>query len=83
MCYENIVNITFLKNNFSLVQIKTSNNLHLGFIKNEKQEAYKTFHTCTTTALARHVYKDETVHDTSHTHTRQAFTIYESVIAAT
>ena len=70
VCYENIVNIIFLKNNISLVQIKTSNNLHLGFIKNEKEEAYETFHVCTTTALACHVYKDEIVHDTSHTHTR-------------
>ena len=75
VCYENIVNITFFKNNFSLVQIKTSNNLHLGFIKNEKEEAYETFHTCTTTALARHVYKDETVHDTSHTHTPSLYNL--------
>ena len=47
----------------------------------KKEEAYETFHMCTTAVLACHVYKDKTVHDTSHTH--QVFTVCESVIVTT
>ena len=53
-----------------MVQIRTNNNLHLGFIKKKKEESYETFYMYTITALACHVCKDKIVHNTSHTHAK-------------